>query len=221
MRVDVVVSLQNIRRERAAVEGCRERGEEEGPSVHTFQVLKQTNDVLDHVDGAGYFSFNNRTPHHRHSRQDTPMRTSLSLRSSLTLAAFCAAAGSPVAAQQSAVAGNVRATVNASSASADAALPRTVAIYTFGASRSAGLPAQVTVVDSAGTWLANFRMPGATSVHPMVVDAREGDLYLQGDTSVGTLTLVLYPIETDATGAVIGRWSVGSAEGELLRGAKR
>ena len=39
------------------------------------------------------------------------MRTSLSLRSSLTLAAFCAAVGSPVAAQ-SAVAANVRAVVN-------------------------------------------------------------------------------------------------------------
>ncbi|MDQ2667195.1 MAG: hypothetical protein M3Z05_14440 [Gemmatimonadota bacterium] len=149
------------------------------------------------------------------------MRTSLSLRSSLTLAAFCAAAGSPVAAQQAAVAANVRAAVSIASSSVDAALPRTVAIYTFGASRSAGLPALVTVVDSAGTWLASFRMPGAASVHAMAVDARDGDLYLQGDTSAGLLTLVLYPVDTDATGVVIGRWSVGTAEGELLRGTKR
>ncbi len=147
------------------------------------------------------------------------MRTSLSLRSSITLAAFCAAAGSPVAAQ-SAVAGNVRAVVTAAS-SADAVTPRTVAVYTFGASRSAGVPAQVTVLDSAGTFQASFRLPGSNARHEMAVDAREGDLYLQGSTSSGILTLVLYPIDTDAAGAVIGRWAVGSSEGELLRGVKR
>lgn len=146
------------------------------------------------------------------------MRSTLSLRSSLTLAAFCAAAGSPVAAQ-SAVASNVRAVVNA--ASADVAAPRTVAIYTFGSSRSAGLPAQVTVLDSAGTWSANFRLPGSHAANPMAVDAREGNLYLQGNTPAGTLNLVLYATESDAAGAVIGRWSVGSNEGELLRGTKR
>ena len=148
------------------------------------------------------------------------MRTSLSFRSSLTLAAFCAAAGSPVAAQQSAVAGNVRAVVNASSIT-DAPEPRTVAVYNFGASRSAGMPAQVTVVDSAGTWLASFRMPGSSATRALAVDARDGDLYLQGQTPSGVLTLVLYPIDSDAAGAVIGRWSVGTSEGELLRGTKR
>lgn len=144
------------------------------------------------------------------------MRPSLSLRSSLTLAALCAAVGSPVAAQQSAVAANVRAAVNAST-SADVALPRTVAIYTFGSSHSAGLPAQVVVADSAGTWLASFRMPGAREPRPMAIDARDGDLYLQGDTPVGVLTLVLYPIESGEAGIVIGRWSVGNNEGELRR----
>lgn len=147
------------------------------------------------------------------------MRPSLSLRSSLTLAAFCAAAGSPVAAQQSAVAAHVRPVVNG--IAVDAATPRTVAIYTFGASRNAGLPAELTVTDSAGTWLATFRMPGTSAVQSMAVDAREGDLYLQAGTSAGTLTFVLYPIDTDAAGAVIGRWSLGSGEGELRRGAKR
>ena len=188
--------------------------------LHTFQVTKQTNDVLDHEYGGGYFSFNNRTPHHRHSRQDTPMRTSRSLRSSLTLAAFCAAAGSPVAAQQSAVAGNVRAVVNAS-ASADVAAPRTVAIYTFGSSRSSGVPSQVTVLDSAGIYQANFRLPGSTAMHEMAVDAIQGDLHLQGVTPSGILTLVLYPIEANDAGTVIGRWQVGSSEGELLRRVKR
>ena len=144
------------------------------------------------------------------------MRPSLSLRSSLTLAALCAAAGSPVAAQQSAVAANVRAAVNTSTAP-EAPLPRTVAVYTFGSSRSAGLPAQVTVADSAGTWFASFRMPGARELRPMAVDARDGDLYLQGETSVGVLTLVLYPIDSSEAGIVIGRWSVGNNEGELRR----
>lgn len=147
------------------------------------------------------------------------MRTSLSLRSSLTIAAFCAAAGSPVAAQ-SAVAGNVRAVVNASIPS-DVTTPRTVAIYSFGASRSAGVPSQVTVLDSAGTYMANFRLPGSSASHEMAVDAHGGDLYLQGITPSGVLTLVLYPTESDDAGAVIGRWQVGSGEGELLRRTKR
>lgn len=147
------------------------------------------------------------------------MRTSRSLRSSLTLAAFCAAAGSPVAAQ-SAVAGNVRAVVNASSTT-DATTPRTVAVYSFAVSRSAGVPSQVTVLDSAGTYLASFRLPGSTVNHEMAVDAIQGDLYLQGVTPSGVLTLVLYPSETDDAGAVIGRWQVGMSEGELLRRTKR
>ena len=142
------------------------------------------------------------------------MLTSRSLRSSLTLAAFCAAAGSPVAAQ-SAVAGNVRAVVSAST-TADAA-PRTVAIYSFGASRSAGVPSQLTVLDSAGTYLANFRLPGSSASHEMAVDARGGDLYLQGITPSGILTMVLYPTDTDDAGAVLGRWQVGLGEGELVR----
>lgn len=146
------------------------------------------------------------------------MRTSHSLRSSLTLAAFCAAVGSPVAAQ-SAVAGNVRAVINAST-SADIA-PRTIAIYSFGSSRSAGVPSQVTVLDSAGTFQANFRLPGSSEMHEMAVDAIKGDLYLQGVTPSGVLTLVLYPSETDRAGEVIGRWQVGSNDGELLRRAKR
>ena len=147
------------------------------------------------------------------------MRTSLSLRSSLTLAAFCAVAGSPVAAQ-SAVAGNVRAIVNAS-VSTDAETPHTIAVYTFGAARSAGLPSQVTVMDSAGTYQASFRLPGSGAIHEMVVEAHAGDLYLQGVTPNGILTLVLFPSETDDAGAVIGRWQVGTGEGELLRRAKR
>ena len=147
------------------------------------------------------------------------MRTSLSLRSSLTLAAFCAAVGSPVAAQ-SAVAGNVRATINAS-ATTDVTTPRTIAIYNFGVSRNAGMPTQVTVADSAGTYLATFRLPGSSAIHEMAVDAHLGDLYLQGVTPSGVLTLVLFPSDTNAAGEVLGRWSVGSNEGELLRGAKR
>jgi hypothetical protein len=147
------------------------------------------------------------------------MRTSRSLRSSLTLAAFCAAAGSPVAAQ-SAVAGKVRPVVNASTTT-DAITPRTVAIYNFGVSRSAGVPSQLTVLDSAGTYLASFRLPGSSVTHEMSVDANQGDLYLQGVTPSGVLTLVLYPSETDDAGAVIGRWQVGTSQGELLRRTKR
>ena len=147
------------------------------------------------------------------------MRTSLSLRSSLTIAAFCAAAGSPVAAQ-SAVAGNVRAVVNASE-STDASTPRTVAVYNFSPARSAGVPSQVTVLDSAGTYLATFRLPGSTANHEMAVDAHSGDLYLQGITPSGILTVVLYPSNSDAAGEVIGRWQVGSSEGALLRRTKR
>ena len=146
------------------------------------------------------------------------MRTSLSLRSSLTLAAFCAAVGSPAAAQ-SAVAANVRAVVNASP-SADA-IPRTVAVYNFGTTRSFGMPSQVTVLDSAGTYQATFRLPGSTATHEMAVDAHSGDLYLQGVTPSGVLTLVLFPSESNSAGEVIGRWQVGANEGELLRGFKR
>jgi len=145
----------------------------------------------------------------------------LSLRSSLTLAAFCAVASRPAAAQQSAVAELVRPIVHVDSAAGDVDLPRTVAVYKFGGSRNAGIPTQVTVADSSGMWVATYRLPGSDELYPMAVDTQDGGLILRAETSAGLLTLELYQVETDAAGAVLGRWSIGSHEGELLRRVKR
>ena len=143
------------------------------------------------------------------------MRTTLSLRSSLAAAAFCAVAASPAIAQHATATGYLRPVVNPASATADGAL-RTVAFYRFGTSRELGMPTQVTVADSAGTLVASFRLAGTRASRPMTVDVNDTDLLLQGETPSGVLTLELYQQQdSDAPGAVVGHWWLGKQQGTL------
>ena len=142
------------------------------------------------------------------------MRTMPSLLSPLATVALCAAAMSPAAAQHAAAPDHVRPVV--------APLPRTVALYQFGASRAVGMPTQVTVADSAGKLVATFRLPRGGAARPMTVGVVDTDIMLQGETPSGVLTLVLYQQnDPDAAGAVVGRWSLGDRQGELRGRAAR
>jgi hypothetical protein len=150
------------------------------------------------------------------------MRTMLSFLSPLATAALCAAAVSPAAAQHSAAPDHVRPVVQHAAVTVDAPLPRTVALYQFGASRAVGMPTQVTVADSAGRLVANFRLPRGGAARPMTVGVVDTDIMLQGETPSGVLTLVLYQQnDPDAAGAVVGRWSLGDRQGELRGRAAR
>jgi hypothetical protein len=150
------------------------------------------------------------------------MRTKLSLLSPLATAALCAAAVSPAAAQRATAPASVRPIVRPAAATAAAPLPRTVAVYRFGAPREAGMPTQVTVADSVGQLVATFRLSGAGAARPMRVDVLNTDLVLQGDTPSGVLTLVLYrQNESEPAGTFAGRWSLGEQQGTLRGSAAR
>ncbi len=97
----------------------------------------------------------------------------------------------------------------------------TVAVYRFGNGNSAGLPAQVSIADSAGTLVASFRLANGVS-RPMSIAIADNDILLQGATVSGLLTLVLYEQNDYVTpGAVIGRWRLGDREGGLRGQASR
>jgi hypothetical protein len=143
------------------------------------------------------------------------MRTTLSLLSPLAAAVLSAAAVTPAAAQHAAAPEHARPVVRHAADSVDASL-RPVASYRFAASRPLGLPAQVTVADSAGGLVASYRMPGDRGPRPMLVNVLDTDLVLQGDTPSGVLTLQLYrQNDPGAAGAVFGKWWLGSRQGEL------
>jgi len=95
--------------------------------------------------------------------------------------------------------------------------PRVVAMYNFGTRRHAiALPLMVTVADSAGTLVANARIAGERDPVPMMVTVLESDLILQTETRDGILTLVLdQQARGDAPKVATGRWSLGTAEGQL------
>jgi len=139
------------------------------------------------------------------------MRTKLSFLSAIALSAVLA---SPAAAQ--AVANNyVRPVVEKT----DAPVIRTIAIYKFTASRILRLPTTITVADSAGQLIANFRLANASEVGAMSVDVMGNDIILQGETPRGLLTLVLYRANAaDVPSSFIGYWSLGNEEHGELRG---
>lgn len=153
------------------------------------------------------------------------MRTMHSLVSPIATVAFYAiAAVSPVwqtaVAQTAVAAEHVRPVVNTVRKS-DGAIVRTVAVYRFSPARQPGMPAEVTVSDSAGVLLASFRLPGASALQPMMVDVIDTGLVLQGETPAGVLTLVLFQKDADVATTVVGQWTLGTQQGELLGRAVR
>ncbi len=138
----------------------------------------------------------------------TISRLALISSAALTLAAL------PLAAQQPAARTDVR------FASSSAPVVRTVAVYRFYAAHATGLPAQVTIADSAGTLIASFRLRDAVRSYPMMADLSTSGLVLQGETPAGILTIFLYEPGDAGTGATAGHWWLGDQEGEL-RGRAR
>lgn len=132
----------------------------------------------------------------------------------IALAATIALSAAPAAAQEHS-AGGVRPapTLLAS---------REVAKFRFNGGRADGLPAEVTVIDRGGELMATYRLPGQRVAQPMMVTLIDADIILQAETDKGVLTLQLYQQndESARTGAVIGRWTLGSQSGELRGRAK-
>jgi hypothetical protein len=150
------------------------------------------------------------------------MRNLQSFLSPLAIAALCATAGRPAAAQRAAAPDYVRPVVQNAAAPTEPAALRTVAIYRFSGARNLDMPTQVTVADSAGELVATFRLSGNRSAGPMVVAMRDTALVLRGETRKGLLTLVLYnPEEAQVAGQIVGRWSLGEYQGELRGSAAR
>jgi hypothetical protein len=144
-----------------------------------------------------------------------------SLLSPVAATALCIAAVRPAAAQQAAP-DHVRPALRHAVAMPDTVQRRTLAVYRFGASQVAGMPSQVTLADSAGELVAAFRRAGAREAIPMVVDVLGTDITLHGATPSGVLTLVLYgQNDPDASGALTGRWALGTRQGELRGRAER
>lgn len=146
------------------------------------------------------------------------MRLFRSILSPLTAAALYAVAARPAHAQRSAVADHVRPSVRHAVSVPDTVQLRTLAVYRFAATPLAGMPSQVTVADSAGELVATFRRADSRTAAPMVVDVLGTDITLHGATPAGVLTLVLYgQNDPDASGALVGRWTLGDRQG-VLRG---
>jgi hypothetical protein len=144
------------------------------------------------------------------------MRLLRSILSPLAASALCVAALQPAAAQQVAATDNIRPAVSRVHAAPDTVPVRTLAVYRFSASSVQGLPSQVTVADSAGELVATFLRPGTRTAIPMLVDVLDTDITLHGATPAGVLTLVLYgQNDSDASGTMVGRWTLGERAGEL------
>lgn len=133
---------------------------------------------------------------------------------SLTLiaASMLGAASVPVAVAQQPVAmyaANTRATHLGP-------IVRTVATYRLASARVPGMPAEVSIADSAGKLVATFKLGGSQIVRPMTVTVMGSDLVLQGTTPTGPLTLYLYG-QNDAapSGEINGQWWLGTQEGGL------
>lgn len=149
----------------------------------------------------------------------SPMRPPASFYSLFAAAALVVAAGSPAAAQSSVATGYARLAANRT-ASPDARV-RKLATYDFD-SPLEGMPARVTVADSAGTLVASFRARGTRFDQPMKVAVADRDILLEGQTVRGLLTIVLYD-QNDAVpaGSIIGTWALGAYQGELRARAVR
>ncbi|MDB4890727.1 MAG: hypothetical protein JWL61_2582 [Gemmatimonadetes bacterium] len=143
------------------------------------------------------------------------MRTKTSFFAALALSAAFA---SPAAAQTVATA-YTRSTVVEKAAPAEAPVIRTIAIYRFSASRILRLPTTITVSDSAGQLVANFKLPNESNPGVMSVEVMGNDIILQGETPRGLLTLVLYRQNAaDVPSTFVGYWSLGDEERGELRG---
>jgi hypothetical protein len=145
------------------------------------------------------------------------MRTKTSYLSSLTALALCAALASPVAAQN--VASDYIRPAVEKIATVEAPVVRTIAVYRFTASRILRLPTTITVADSAGQLVANFKLASVANPGAMSVEVMGNDLILQGETPSGLLTLVLYRQNAaDVPSTFVGWWSLGNEEHGDLRG---
>ncbi|HUQ45300.1 MAG TPA: hypothetical protein VM033_01540 [Gemmatimonadaceae bacterium] len=134
----------------------------------------------------------------------------------LTIAAFDTASAQTVVATA-----NVRpATRSAWNAVAEPR-QRALASYRLDGAQQ-GIPAQVTIADSAGTLVAFYRTRGGHTDRPMTIEVADSDILLQAQTPRGPLTLVLYQQnDPDAAGPFVGAWSLGSRQGELRGRAQR
>lgn len=148
------------------------------------------------------------------------MHTSTFARLTFTAAVLSMVTATSPAEGQRAIASNVVRPV-VQPAAGDAAVPRTIAIYQFEASRTLGMPNQVTLLDSLGKLSATFTLPGNRAEQPMMVDATESDIVLQGRTPSGILTLVLFQASPGTLSPLRGHWYLNDREGELAgRGAR-
>jgi hypothetical protein len=114
-------------------------------------------------------------------------------------------------------------TVDARGADAPAAAPRVrpVAVYRFARRDAAGLPAEVTLADSAGRLVAEYRLAGDRMSHAMTVTTVATDLVLRAETPSGPLTVRLDgQNDGSALGPVAGRWWLGDARGALRARAR-
>ncbi len=136
-------------------------------------------------------------------------------------AAVLTIAAVETAAAQSAVASATARLATRSADIIDAPRQRTLAIYQFDGSQN-GIPAQVTVADSAGKLVASYRLRGGWAERPMTVEVADSDLLLQAQTPRGTLTMVFYQQnDPDAAVPLVGLWSLGTRQGELRARAAR
>jgi hypothetical protein len=142
-----------------------------------------------------------------------PTAVAASLAAALTAAL---AAARPAAAQALVPAADVR----RPDAPAAAARVRLAATYRFARRDAAGLPAEVTVADSAGQLVARCQLDGERAARAMAVTILDTDLVLQAETPSGVLTLRLDGQNAPAPGPVTGRWSLGDTRG-ALRGRTR
>ena len=111
-----------------------------------------------------------------------------SLVSPLAAAVLAIAAIETASAQSTVASANVRLATRSADI-VDAPRQRTLAIYQFDGSHE-GIPAQVTVADSAGKLVASYRLRGGWAERPMTVDVADSDILLQAQTQRGTLTMV-------------------------------
>jgi hypothetical protein len=148
------------------------------------------------------------------------MRILHSFFSPLAVVTLCTAAASPAAAQQ-ASSEHVRPALRLATFPGTPAPTRTVAVYRFSASSPTGIPAQVTIADSAGTLVATLRRSTGGRL-PMAIAVSDTDIMLQAATPDGLLTLVFYEQnDAETAGTLIGRWRLGEREGELRGQATR
>lgn len=145
------------------------------------------------------------------------MRNKHSLLQPLAAAALCVIAASTTSAQAAPSAEYARNNVRTAVSPVEPAA-RVVAIYLFDAPRASGMPVQVTLSDSAGKLSATYKLRGSSTEHVMAFEVADNNVMLSGKTPAGPLVLAIHQKdEFEVPSNVIGRWSLGSQSGELLR----